>query len=143
MSAIVAFLPGNRVKRVRYPSHRYQGTRPPLRNRDGVEKWTTGSTSSNTVLNGNQNRQCTNLGPSDTISIKTKPKMKEKRQKWSRQEYKEILYCFCYALENPSKRCTNERTYKLWRERNKTQREYIGTNNRRECQKEMHYIKND
>ena len=82
-----------------HPSRWCQGMRLPLRNQDGVEKWTPGLTSSNTDLNGNQNRQCSNLGPSDTTSTKAKPK---KRQKRSREEYKEILYCFYCALENPT-----------------------------------------
>ena len=34
---------------------RYQGMRLPLRNWDGVKKWTTGSITSNTDMNGNQN----------------------------------------------------------------------------------------
>ena len=54
------------------PSRGYQGTRRPFRNQDGVEKWTAGSTSSNTDLNGDQNWECSNLGPSDTTSTKTK-----------------------------------------------------------------------
>ena len=41
---------------------------------------------------------------------------------------KEFFYCFNYALENPSKTCSSERTYKLRRERNKTERLYIDAN---------------
>ena len=107
------------------PSRWCHAMRLPLRNQDGVEKWATGSTSSNTDVNGNQNRQCSNLGPSDTTSTKAKPK---KRQKWSREEYKEILYCFYCALEKLTKTCSTERTNKLWCERNKTEREYIEAN---------------
>ena len=55
--------------------------RPPLSNQDGVEKWTSVSTFSNTDLNGNQNQQCPNLGPSDTTSIKAKPKIEKKKDK--------------------------------------------------------------
>ena len=102
------------------PLCKYQGMRPPLRNQDGVKKWTSVSTFSNTDLNGNQNQQCPNLGPSDTTSRKAKPKIEKKRQKWCRKEYKEILYCCYYALENPSKRSATERTYKFWHERSKT-----------------------
>ena len=56
---------------------------------------------------------------------KQNPKKEEKN---GPEEYKEILYCFYYALENPSKTCTTKRTYKLWRERSKTQGEYIDPN---------------
>ena len=52
----------------------------------------------------------------------------KQRQKWSREEYKEIFYCFYYSSENPSKTCATERIYKLWRERNKTERQYIDAN---------------
>ena len=95
---------------------------PPLGNQGGVEKWTTGSNSSRNDLDGNQNRQCSNLGPPESTPTDTRPKMKEKRQKWSREELKKIFYSLYYALENPSETCTTERTYKLWRERNKTER---------------------
>ena len=54
--------------------------------------------------------------------------MKEKRQKWSREELKENFYCFYYDPENPSGTCTTERTCSLWRERNKTERLYIDAN---------------
>ena len=73
----------------------------------------------------------TKTGNVPTLALQTqhqqKPntKIKEKGQKWSREEYKETLYYFYYAFENPSKTCTTERTYKLWPERNKTEREYI------------------
>ena len=50
---------------------------------------------------------------SGTTSTKTKPKIQEKRQKWSTEEYKKILHLFCYELENPSKTYTTKRTYKL------------------------------
>ena len=110
------------------PSRRYQGTRPPLVNQGGVEKWATGQNSSHNDLDGNQNRHSSNLGPPESTSIVTRPVKPQQRQKWSREEYKEILYCFYYALENPSKTCTTERTYNLWRERNKQDREYIDAN---------------
>ena len=40
----------------------------------------------------------------------------KKIQKWSREEYKEILYCFYYPIENPSKNPP------------KKQREYVDAN---------------
>ena len=110
------------------PSRRYQGMGPPLGHQGGVEKWTTGSVSSRNYLNGNQNCQCSNLGPPESTPTDTRPKKKEKRQKWSREELKEIVYCFYFALENPSETCTTERTYKLWQERNKNDTLYIDVN---------------
>ena len=106
-------------------SRRYQGTRTPLGNQGVVEKWTTDSNSSRKDLDGNQNRQCSNLGPLESTPTDTRPKMKEKRQKWSREELKQIFYFFYYALENLWETCITERTYKLWRERNQTERLHI------------------
>ena len=102
--------------------------RPPLGNQGGVEKWTTGSNSSRNDLDGKQNWQCFNLGPPECTPTDTRPKMEEKRLKQSREELKEIYYCFYYALENPSENCATERTYKLWQERNQTERLYIDAN---------------
>ena len=65
-------------------------------------------------LDGNQNWQCSKLGPSESTPTDTRPKMKKIRHKWSRKELKEIFYCFYYALENPSEACTTGKTYKLW-----------------------------
>ena len=56
----------------------------------------------------------------ESTATDTRPKIKEKRQKWSREELKYFFYCFYCALEHPSETCTTERTYKILRERNKT-----------------------
>ena len=101
---------------------------PPFGDQGGVEKWAAVSNSSRNNLDGNQNWQCSNLGPPESTPTEIRPKVKEKHQKWSREELKEIFYCFCYALENPSETCTTERLYKLWRERNEMERLYTDTN---------------
>ena len=81
------------------------------------------------LQDGNQNMQFFNLRPPESIPTNKRPKMKEKRQKWSREELKEISYWFYYTLENPSETYTKERKYKLWWQRNKTERSYIDANN--------------
>ena len=58
----------------------------PLDNQGGVQKWTTGSNSSINDLDGNQNQQCSNIGPPESTPTDERPKMKEKFQKWSREE---------------------------------------------------------
>ena len=73
-----------------HPSCRYQGMHPLLGHQGGVEKWTTGSNCSQNNLDGNQNWQCSNLGPPESTPTDARPKMKEKRQKWSREELKEF-----------------------------------------------------
>ena len=72
------------------PSRRYQETRPPLSHQGSMD-------SKNGLLvqnlqDGNQNMQFFNLGPPESIPTNKRPKMKEKRQKWSREELKEISY---------------------------------------------------
>ena len=63
--------------------------------------------------------------PPESTPTEARPKTKQKYQKWSGEELKEIFYCFYYALENLSETCTTERMHKLWPERNKTERLYI------------------
>ena len=111
-------------------SRRYQGACHPLGHQGGVKKWTTGSNSSKNDLDGNQNRQCSNLGPLESTQTDTRPKKKEKRHKWSREELKENFDCFYYALEIHQKFVQQRKhlRYKLWRERNKTERLYIDPN---------------
>ena len=73
--------------------------------------------------------------------------MKENCKQCSREELKEIVYCFHQALEIPSETCTTERTYKLWRERNKTKRSYVDANKlkmlKRLTDAELQEIKNE
>ena len=77
-----------------------------------------------------KNRQCSNLGPLESTQTDTRPKKKEKRHKWSREELKENFDCFYYALEIHQKFVQQRKhlRYKLWRERNKTERLYIDPN---------------
>ena len=63
----------------------------PLDNQGRVQKWTTGSNSSINDLDGNQNQQCSNIGPPESTPTDERPKMKEKFQKWSREMKEDIL----------------------------------------------------
>ena len=94
-----------------------KGTRPPrVLNQLGIGKYTTGSaTSSNENLNGHQARVEPNAGPSVNPSNKTN--QKEKRTKWTREDYSEVMYAFYMSLEKPSGNNTDN-TFKLWRDRN-------------------------
>ena len=47
----------------------------------------------------------------------TTKKEKDKRQKWSREDYKEVMYAFYISLEKPAGSHT-ENTFKIWRSRN-------------------------
>ena len=65
-----------------------QGTRLPGQDSPGIEKY---ATESNSSLKKNPTP-----GPTDPPTTKHR---KEKRKRWSREEYKEVMYCFYYALE--------------------------------------------
>ena len=76
-----------------------QGTRLPRdSNQPGVEKCTTGSTASfEKHSDGNHAEGDLPAGPSRVTT--TKKKEKDKRQKWSREDYKEVMYAFYMSLE--------------------------------------------
>ena len=46
----------------------------------------------------------------------TKEKEKDKRQKWSREDYKEVMYAFYMSPEKPAG--SHKNTFKTWRSRN-------------------------
>ena len=104
-----------------------QGTRPPRElSQLGVEKCTTDSASSpNRALNGHRNRDRPTSGP--TEKIPTKIKEKEKRIRWTREDYFEVMYAFYLSLEKPSGSHT-ENTYNIWRSRNPDIRPNIDSN---------------
>jgi len=92
-----------------------QGARPSGVDQPGVEKLATESISSQKEsLDGHQDRRNSNLGPLDSIPTQNQ---KKKRQKWTREEYKDVMYCFYYTLENPLMNNTDG-TFTKWCERN-------------------------
>ena len=93
------------------------GTRPPRElNQPRVEKCTTGSaTSSEKRSDGNHAQGDLPAGPSRATS--TKKKEKDKRQKWSKEDYKEVMYAFYMSLEKSAGNRT-ENTFSIWRSRN-------------------------
>ena len=129
-----------------------QGARPSVADQAGVEKLATGTNSSTESLNGNQNREETNPGPSDKTPKQVSTK--GKRTRWTRQEYKHVLYAYYYALEKPSETNCTTRTYNIWRRNNKDIRTYIDANklanvrrdiikNKRLTDVEIHQIKEE
>ena len=92
-----------------------QGARPSGVDQPGVEKLATESISSQKASSdGHQDRRNSNLGPLDSIPTQNQ---KEKRKKWTREEYKDVMYCFYYSLENPEMNNTYG-TFIKWCERN-------------------------
>ena len=94
-----------------------RGTRLPREsNQPGVEKCSTGSASSlEKHSDGNHAQGDLPAGPFRVTP--TKKKEKDKRQKWSREDYKEVMYAFYMSLEKPSGSHT-ENTFSIWRSRN-------------------------
>ena len=94
-----------------------QGTRPPKESKQpGVEKCTNGSaTSLGKQSDGNHAQGYLPAGPSRVTP--TKKKEKDKRQKWSREDYKEVMYAFYMSLEKPPGSHT-EKSFSIWRSRN-------------------------
>ena len=90
-----------------------QGTRPPRElTQPRVEKCTTGSASSSEKRSdGNHAQGDLPAGPSRATS--TKKKEKDKRQKLSKEDYKEVMYAFYMSLEKSA-----EHTFRIWRSRN-------------------------
>ncbi|XP_066930549.1 uncharacterized protein [Clytia hemisphaerica] len=88
----------------------YQGSRPSEGNQSGVEKSATGIQSSQNDPQGHQNRETTNSDP-----VVIEPKNKPKRQKWTIEDYKNVIRAFTIAQENPIDTITRQ-TYTEWRE---------------------------
>lgn len=55
-----------------------------------------------------------------TRSSEPQEHQKNTRNKWTREEYKEIIYCYYQALNQPRTGSTTKDTYQIWRERNPT-----------------------
>ena len=104
-----------------------QGARPSGVDQPGVEKLATESISSQTEsLDGYQDRRISNSGPLDSIPTQNQ---KKKRKKWTKEEYKDVMYCFYYTLENPEMNNTDGSFIK-WCERNSDsdKRAYVDAN---------------
>ena len=93
-----------------------QGARPPTRNQAGVEKSITGTTLPNNDLAGNLTETFSQKGPPDTKSL-SRSKQKTIRQRWTREEYIQVMTAFYEAKFSPAEGSNTEQTYKLWREK--------------------------
>ena len=92
-----------------------------------VEKCTTGTNSSNPqALESFQDENTTQIGPLDSRS--TNQILKKPRQKWTREEYKQVMIAYYQALEQPSNKNTTNRAYEIWRKDNVDNRGNIDAN---------------
>ena len=102
-----------------------QGPRPSVCNQAEVEKSATGTDFSQS-LDSHQNRDQPNPKlPRTTTQVSRK---KITRTKWTREEYKEVLFAFYCALNEPSGRNITEATYNIWKRHSKNPREYLDCN---------------
>ncbi|CAI9730190.1 Hypothetical predicted protein [Octopus vulgaris] len=102
--------------------------RPPGKRQPGIEKSSTGTNSSlNTDMDGHLNGKSPNSSPP---SPPPQPPHKEKckRNKWTREEYKEVIYAYYYALGRPSQERHTANSYSIWRTRNQDSRPYLDEN---------------
>ena len=60
------------------------------------------------------------------MNIKNPPK--GTRQKWSREEYKEVMESYYLAKLNPRETATTKATYNIWRIKHPTDRSYLDAN---------------
>ena len=73
-----------------------QGAHPPTRNQAGVEKSITGTTLPSNDLAGNLTETFSQKGPPDTKSL-SRSKQKTIRQRWTREEYIQVMTAFYEA----------------------------------------------
>ena len=80
-----------------------QGSRTPEGNQSGIEKSATGIQSSKDDPPGHQNQVLPNPDPAVI-----EPKSKNKRQKWTIEDYKNVIRAYNIAQENPTDTLTRQ-----------------------------------
>ncbi|CAI9719876.1 Hypothetical predicted protein [Octopus vulgaris] len=78
-------------------------------------------------MDGHLNGKSPNSSPP---SSPPQPPQKEKckRNKWTREEYKEVIYAYYYTLGRPSQERHTANSYSIWRTRNQDSRPYLDEN---------------
>ena len=66
-------------------------------------------------------------GPSTLERPATNVDRRNTRQKWTREDYIEVMFCYYKAKADPSERVTKDR-YRIWRGRNPNQRPNLTDN---------------
>ena len=92
------------------------GPRLSIRNQAEVEICASGTKLPKDSLKGHQNCVKANYGPSKILKSSNRNDLK--RQKWTREEYREIMEAYYYAKYHPSDESNTKQTYKIWREKN-------------------------
>ena len=97
-----------------------------MRNQAEVEKCASGLKLPKDSLKGHQNCVKANSGLLETSKSSNKNDLK--RQKWTREEYGGIMEAHYYAKYHSSDEINTKQTYKIWREKNLNNRQYIDDN---------------
>jgi len=103
-----------------------QGARPPVSDQAEVEKLST-DLPSQASEEANPNESLSQQGPSTLERPATNVDRRNTRQKWTREDYIELMFCYYKAKADPSEGVTKD-TYRIWRGRNPNQRPNLTDN---------------
>ena len=90
-----------------------QGARPPGSDQAEVEKLSTDLPSQPSVET-NPTESLSQQGPSTPEHPATNTDRRNTRQKWTREDYIEVMFCYYKAKADPSEGVTKD-TYRIWR----------------------------
>ena len=103
-----------------------QGARPSVNGQAEVDKLATDLPSQPAVAD-NPTESLSQQGPSTPEQAGTNTDRRNTRQKWTREDYIEIMFYYCKAKADPSEGVTKD-TYRIWRERNPNERPNLTDN---------------
>ena len=95
-----------------------EGPRSPVRNQTGLEKSVTGTNSPGNNVEDTHPEDTSNSGSLHHRN----PNSKITRQKWSREEYIDVIEAYYDATTNPTATSTSEAAYAIWREKHQNER---------------------
>ena len=103
-----------------------QGARPPVSDQAELEKLSTDLPFQPSV-EAYPNESLSQQGPSTLERPATNGDRRNTRQKWTREDYIEFMFCYYKAKADPSEGVTKD-TYRIWRGRNSNQRPNLTDN---------------
>ena len=103
-----------------------QGARSPVSDQAEVEKLSTDLPSQPSV-EANPTESLSQQGPSTLERPATNVDRRSTRQKWTREDYIEVMFCYYMAKADPSEGVIKD-TYRIWRGRNPNQRPNLTDN---------------
>ena len=102
-----------------------QGPRSPVRDQAGIEKFATGTDSTHQPV---EEPHAEDTPHSGLLCTTTKIPTKGNRQKWSREEYKDVMEAYYNASFNPTDTSTTKAAYNIWREKHPADRLHMDAN---------------